>query len=72
VAIYPIYEARDTEEDKEAVSAQVLADTIPGAEVVELQSEIEHFAGQLQEGDILLFMGAGKIDAVARKFTKGQ
>lgn len=64
VIIADIYEARDTDEDKRAVSAEQLADAIP-------HDEVQHISGMdkiarylldtLNEGDMLLVMGAGDI-----------
>ncbi|MCF7812603.1 hypothetical protein K9M59_03350 [Candidatus Gracilibacteria bacterium] len=68
IGIFPIYEARDSEDDKNAVSAEKLAAAIPEAEVVQGFSDANSFLSSLQKGDVCLFMGAGKISEFARTF----
>lgn len=67
-ALFPIYEARDTEADKAAVSRQDFVDDNPALSLVSNLEEARAFAQNLNEGDILLFMGAGKISQFAREF----
>ena len=74
VGIHPIYEARDSEEDKQAVSLQDLVNTVETfhrqdtTRVVETTNDANQILDQLKEGDVLLFMGAGKIDQFAKQF----
>ena len=67
-ALFPIYEARDTEADKAAVSLQDFINDNKHLDLVSTIEEAQAFAQKLNEGDILLFMGAGKISAFAREF----
>lgn len=67
-ALFPIYEARDSDADKAAVSLDHLIAQISGACKVENFENVHEFLSSLREGDILLFMGAGKISSFARKF----
>lgn len=68
--IFPIYEARDTAEDKASVSVDDLLSAIPASQKIETDMDIITVSGQLGKGDILLFMGAGKISDFAREFLK--
>jgi len=65
---FPIYEARDTKKDKEAVSIEKLIAEIPRSQKIETQSDIKLFMKKLSKGDILLFMGAGVISDFAHEF----
>ena len=66
--IFPIYEARDSEEDKKSVSIKDLISNIPNSMPIKNHENINKFAKRLAPGDILIFMGAGDIDEFARKF----
>ncbi len=68
VGIFPIYAARDTDEDKKSVSVQDLIDHISGAEKIETQEDAQSFVKKLEGRDVLLFMGAGVIDQFAKDF----
>ena len=74
VGIYPIYAARDTESDKQSVSVQDLMRVIEASRnsistnIVEKFEDAEKILEQLEEGDVLIFMGAGKIDQFAKQF----
>lgn len=64
VIIADIYEARDTDEDKAKVSAEKLAEAIPHDEVQHISGldKIAHYLlDTLNEGDMVLVMGAGNI-----------
>jgi UDP-N-acetylmuramate--alanine ligase len=66
-ALFPIYEARDSEEDKKfGVENFITAES--SFSFVQTKEEALEFQKNLHEGDILLFMGAGKISAFARSF----
>jgi UDP-N-acetylmuramate--alanine ligase len=67
-ALFPIYEARDTETDKAAVSIQDFVEDNPALKLVSNLEEAQKFASLLNKGDLLLFMGAGKISQFAHKF----
>lgn len=69
-ALFPIYEARDTAEDKAAVSLQNFVSDNPKLHLVSSIIEAQNFATQLDKGDLLLFMGAGKISEFAKEFIK--
>lgn len=69
-AIFPIYAARDTEEDKKNMSHEILAQAV-GAETVETVRDVKDFLKRHQP-DVLLFMGAGKISEFAREFMKAK
>ena len=62
----PIYAARET--NTIGVYSSDLAKKVPGAYSFESFEQIEVFLRQeVQEGDLILTMGAGNIDAVGRK-----
>ena len=67
-ALFPIYEARDTEEDKVAVSLEDFVNDNSNLNLVSTIDEAQAFTKKLNNGDILLFMGAGKISQFAHKF----
>ena len=66
-ALFPIYEARDSEEDKKFRVENFLTEE-PSFVFVQTKEEALRFQKNLHEGDILLFMGAGKISSFARDF----
>lgn len=66
-ALFPIYEARDSEEDKKFRVENFLTEE-PSFVFVQTKEEALRFQKNLLEGDILLFMGAGKISSFARDF----
>ncbi len=66
-AIFPIYEARDSEEDKKfGVENFLRADK--SFVLVQTKTEAQQFKKNLRKGDVLLFMGAGKISVFGREF----
>lgn len=67
-ALFPIYEARDTPEDKATVSLQAFVNDNPQLYLVSSQADAKNFAKMLHKNDLLLFMGAGKISEFAHKF----
>ncbi len=69
-ALFPIYEARDTEADKAAVSLQDFVTDNPNLYLVSTLEEAQNFAKKLDKGDLLLFMGAGNISQFAKEFMK--
>ncbi len=68
MGLFPIYEARDTAEDKAAVSIEDFIKINPEIEKIEILNEVDNFCKKLEPGDILLFMGAGKISDFAHKY----
>ncbi len=66
--IFPIYEARDTDQDKAAVSRQDFQNDNPSLSLINDIQDAQTFSQKLEKGDILLFMGAGKISEFAHKF----
>ncbi len=70
VGIYPIYEARDSAEDKSKISSAILAESITNAHLVTTHDDVRNLCAHLQENDILLFMGAGNISRFAREWMQ--
>lgn len=66
-ALFPIYEARDSNEDKK-FSLDEFHQQHSAFQKVETQEDADKFFTQLETGDILLFMGAGVISGFAREF----
>jgi len=67
----PIFAARDTEEDRRRVSSDDLAARIlrAGGKATtfpDLAAIVEHAARSVRPGDVVVTMGAGDVDAVAR------
>ena len=65
VGIFPIYAARDTDLDKSSISRHHFIKVNENIQKIDTQEDLSIFAKDLQEGDVLLFMGAGKIDTFA-------
>ncbi len=70
MGIFPIYEARDTEEDKKAISRKDFVAKNKNISLIDSQKDILSFVENLKSGDVLLFMGAGNISAFAHEFMK--
>lgn len=71
VALYPIYAARDTDEDKEfGIEKFVEADS--SFKIVHEQAEIAQFCKKFTSGDVIIFCGAGKISGIGRAFLGRQ
>lgn len=66
VGIFPIYAARDTAEDKQSVSVQDLVEGIDHVSLVKNLEEVNGLFAKLNKGDVLIFMGAGQIDQLAK------
>jgi len=69
VVVPNIYEARDTDEDKHAVSAEDLVDAISDYhDSVHfgdgLDNTAEYLLDTIQDGDLVLFMGAGDVNSI--------
>ncbi len=67
VGLYPIYEARDTDEDKASVSNKELVSAVSSAVAIKTKEDVLEFLKNLESGDILLFMGAGNISGFAKE-----
>lgn len=73
--ITDIYEARDSEEDKKTVSAEMLADAIAKQGISAVYSgnyeqTLEKIKMVLHSGDVLITMGAGPVNQVAEMFLQ--
>lgn len=66
--LFPIYEARDTDKDKASVSLQDFQNNNPNLTLIEDIQDAQNFCQKLKTGDLLLFMGAGKISQFAHEF----
>jgi UDP-N-acetylmuramate--alanine ligase len=67
----PIYFARDSEEERRRVTSEDLARHIrnEGGDALtlpDLEAAVDHGAAHLRRGDVVVTMGAGNIDEVAR------
>jgi UDP-N-acetylmuramate--alanine ligase len=72
VGMHPIFAARDTEVDKKAVSIDDFIEKKPSIAAVRTQADARQFSKQLKENDVLIFMGAGNIDAFAHEFMQAE
>ena len=72
LGLYPIYEARDTEQDKASISRNDLLSPSQGEleGVIDTLQDVQNFCQKLAPGDVLIFMGAGKISQFAREFME--
>lgn len=78
VAVVDVYPARERSQDFPGVTgllvAQAAADAAHGRRVLwlpELMDAAHRLAGELGEGDVVLTIGAGDVDCVARELTAG-
>lgn len=72
----PIYFARDSEEERRSVTSEDLAAAVrreggQAATVPGLDALAAHALAQVRTGDVLVTMGAGDVDAVARRIAEG-
>ncbi len=67
VALWPIYAARDSAEDKQFTIHEFIKKDAQLCVVETPESAYDWAKNELTEGDVLLFMGAGVIDQVAQK-----
>jgi len=70
IGIFPIYPARDSEDDKQKMPTSKLIQAIPKAVKVENLADIKKISIQLQSGDVLLFVGAGNISTFVHAFLQ--
>jgi len=77
-AVVDVYPARERSEDFPGVTgllvAQATADAANGRRVLwlpALEQAAAHLAGELGEGDVLLTIGAGDVDQIARSLVAG-
>jgi len=73
--VAPIYEARDSEEFCEAISAEDVADKAAehGADVVAVPSFLEaekHLVRVMRRGDVILTVGAGDVWKIAKRVVR--
>lgn len=66
VGLFPIYPARDTEEDKKEMPNSLFRSSVPNSSVVETQEDAEQFLAKFCAGDIVIFCGAGNISGFVR------
>ncbi len=71
VGLFPIYEARDSQEDKATVSIESLQEKIAGSVSVKTKEEADQFLQKFEKGDAVVFMGAGRISGFVREFLEG-
>ncbi|MBL8880983.1 MAG: UDP-N-acetylmuramate--L-alanine ligase [Phycisphaerales bacterium] len=70
VVVPPIFAARDSEEDRRAVSAQAVAERIRGngrsaRHIADFENIVDFLASEARPGDVVLTMGAGNIGKIA-------
>ncbi|NJP03834.1 hypothetical protein HC823_00975 [Candidatus Gracilibacteria bacterium] len=64
VGLFPIYEARDSEEDKQ-FSLSAFCDAY---DRVRTSADVDAFLKKFSAGDVVIFAGAGKISGFAREY----
>ena len=69
VGLFPIYPARDTEEDKKAMPDSEFRAAVSNAVAIDSQKDAEGFLQKFQKGDIVIFCGAGNISAFVREIV---
>jgi UDP-N-acetylmuramate--alanine ligase len=71
----PIYFARDSEEERRRVTSEDLAARVRNEggrarTLADLESVVEHAAASVRPGDVVVTMGAGDVDEVARGLAR--
>ena len=64
--VVDVYPAREKAEDFPGVSGRLIADAAGGRFLPDLAAAEEALRGELRDGDLLLVMGAGDVDSLAR------
>ncbi len=67
VGIFPIYPARDTEEDKKVMPNSKFRAVVPNSVAIDSQKDAEEFLQKFTKGDVVIFCGAGNISGFARE-----
>jgi UDP-N-acetylmuramate--alanine ligase len=67
VGLFPIYPARDSEEEKKAMPDSKLRSFVPNSVAIDSQEDAKKFIAQFSSGDIVIFCGAGNISQFVRK-----
>ena len=70
IGLHPIYEARDSEDDKLSINLKNFIQKNPKIKKIETINDAENFFKKFYKGDVLIFMGAGVISDFAKKFMK--
>lgn len=70
LGLFPIYEARDSAEDKAATSIDTLQKEIPTAQKIETHTDVQNMMKNLEKGDVLLFMGAGQMSEFVHQWLE--
>lgn len=69
VGLWPIYAARDTDEDKK-FKLESFIDHNANLQIVRSVEDIDNFKEKFGKGDVIIFCGAGKISTVAREYLE--
>ncbi len=69
IGLYPIYAARDSEEDKAAISRQHFIEVDPRIKRIDDLAEVHLLVENRQPEDVLIFMGAGNISKLAHQYV---
>jgi len=67
VGLFPIYPARDTEEDKKAMPDSEFRAAVSNAVAIDLPEDAEEFLQKFKKGDIVIFCGAGNVSQFTRE-----
>lgn len=68
IGLFPIYPARDSEEEKKAMPDLKFRSFIPNSVAIDSQEDAENFIDHFSAGDIVIFCGAGNISQFVRKY----
>ncbi len=70
VGLFPIYPARDSEIEKQAMPNSKFRASIPGAVGIDKVEDVKRFLAGFSEGDVVVFCGAGNISSFGRAFLR--
>ncbi len=69
IGLFPIYPARDTDQDKKNMPDSKFRGSLPDAVSIDSQEDAQKFIAHFSMGDIIIFCGAGNISPFARNIV---
>lgn len=70
IGLFPIYPARDSEEEKKAMPDSKLRSFVQNSVAIDSQEDAKKFIAQFSSGDIVIFCGAGNISQFVREIIR--
>ncbi len=70
IGLFPIYPARDSEEDKKAMPDSKFRSAVPNSIPINTERDAKKFLSDFSKGDVVIFCGAGNISQFAHKILE--